>query len=215
MASVFPAFRTIIYMILNLTALSGSHLRRLERLDAVLNVRAIFLKPYIFDTISERHKDSVIKGENGQRKISFLKIDWRKTYYYRSIGFCESWTVCCVSLAILGMFYCCECYEIIAIFIDIIWAASVKPGPFPVQNQRTDFGRSLSGTCVHRLSCRSFSYRKVVLFQILFYVISDANIIMLLFIRARRSRIKFTLYCFRSYSKSWNCLAGFLSQASW
>lgn len=30
----------------------------------------------------------------------------------------------------------------IAIFIDTIWPSTVKPGPFPVRNRRTDFDRS-------------------------------------------------------------------------
>lgn len=31
---------------------------------------------------------------------------------------------------------------VIAIFIDMIWPSTVKPGPFPVRNHRTDFEQS-------------------------------------------------------------------------
>lgn len=69
----------------------------------------------------------------------FFKRSWKNVPFSWS----ESSMLCpCLSREI----------ETIAIFIDIIWATSVKPGLFPAQNQRTDFGRSLLGTCVCRLS---------------------------------------------------------------
>lgn len=82
----------------------------------------------------------------------------------------KSLTLCVLCLfREIEMFHCCET---IAIFIDIIWAASVKPSPFPVQNQRTDFARSLLSTCVHRFSFTLSPITKIclMLFQILFYV---------------------------------------------
>jgi len=107
----------------------------------------------------------------------------------------------------IEMFYRCET---IAIFIDIIWAASVKPGLFPAPNQRTDFGRSLLGTCVRRLSRVLFLLsQSVLLYHPLPCLQFDANIAMLLFIvSSNLHKIVFGV------SKTGNCLVEFPNQAS-
>lgn len=153
-------FCRTIYMILSLTTLPSLHLRRL---DGAFYVRAIFLKLHVFVTSKQYRSTAkiVLSQANTNRRLSHFKIGRGRRSIIPLV--CESLEMhpvhCGVSRKIRTSRRC----EIIAIFIDTIWAASVKPGLFPVRNQRTDFGWSLSGTCsILCFSCTLSSCRDVM-----------------------------------------------------